>query len=381
MKVMQKYWSPSHGWQHLSENGVSDQAQLVLAFGGTSVLRQASRLDEIKAFFPHAHVVGCSTGGEILEDRVSDNSLVVTAVWFENSTLRFAETTLDDMEGSFDAGAQLANDLDPDGLIHVLVLSAGLNVDGSALARGLHSRLPASVAVTGGLAADGANFEDTFVFLDTVSEQDKVAAIGFYGDALQIGYGCGGGWDSFGPDRLVTRAEGNVLYEMDGQSVLELYRMYLGDQAEGLPATALFFPLSLSLEGSDQRLIRTIQAIDDKDGSATFTGAIPEGSYARLMKGNFERLVDGAAESARQARVLGATAPQLAVVISCAGRKLVLKQRIDEEIESVRNTFGPDTVLAGFYSHGEICPVDSRTKRAELHNQTMTVTTISERRN
>ena len=381
MKMIQKHWSENHGWQYLSENGVSDQVQLVLAFGETSVLRQTARLDEIRRSFPQARIVGCSTAGEIMGNRVFDDSLAVTGVGFENSTLRFAETTLETMDGSFSAGERLGRALDPDGLVHVLVLSDGLNVNGSALSEGLRNTLPPHVAVTGGLAADQARFQETLVFLDCPSDQKTVAAIGFYGDALRIGYGSRGGWDSFGPDRLVTRSQANILYELDGQSVLELYRKYLGDQAKGLPAAGLLFPLSLSLDDSDQRLVRTILAINEKDGSMTFAGDIPEGCYARLMKANFERLVDGAAESARETQITGLVEPHLAILISCVGRKLVLKQRIDEEVESVRNTLGQDTAITGFYSYGEICPVESTDKHAVLHNQTMTVTTISERLN
>jgi len=379
MKTIQKQWTESHGWECLAGDGASEQAQLALAFGDMSALKQTARLDEIRQSFPQARLVGCSTGGEIVGDRVFDESLAVTGIAFEHSTLRFAETTLESMADSFGVGERLASALDPDGLVHVLVLSDGLQINGSALAQGLHHHLPTHVAVTGGLAGDQARFEKTLVFLDSPSEQHTIVAIGFYGDALQIGYGSRGGWDSFGPDRLVTRAEANVLYELDGQSALELYRKYLGEQAKGLPATGLLFPLSLRLEGSDQGLVRTVKAINEENGSMTFTGDIPEGSYSRLMKGNFERLLDGAAESARETQVAGLLEPDLAILISCVGRKLVLKQRIDEEVERVRDTLGQDTVLTGFYSYGEICPVEPTDKQAVLHNQTMTVTTISER--
>ena len=381
MKTIQKQWSEKHGWTCLSDEGDSEHAQLALAFGDIDALQQTARLDEIRQSFPNARLVGCSTGGEILGGRVFDNTLTVTSVWFEHSGLAFAETVLDSTADSFNAGQRLADALDPDGLAHVLVLSDGLKVDGSALAYGLHARLPAHVAVTGGLAGDQSRFQQTQVFLDVASEDNSAVAIGFYGDTLQIGYGSQGGWDSFGPDRRVTRAEGNILYELDGQPILDLYRTYLGDLAQGLPATGLFFPLSLTLEGSDQRLVRTIQAVNTDDGSATFTSVVPEGSYARLMKGNFERLVDGAAESARQALVAGPAHPHLAILISCLGRKLVLKQRIDEEVESVQNVLGPDATIAGFYSYGEICPVDPTEPCAEFHNQTMTITTLSECQN
>jgi hypothetical protein len=379
MNIAQKHWTEEKGWQALSGNGVSDQVQLVLVFGDNSILKQESRLQEIRQFFPQGRIVGCSTAGEIIGNRVFDSSLTATGVFFENTRLKFVETVLDSMEGSFSAGEKLGDALDPEGLTHVFVLSEGLNVNGSALAKGLRSKLPAHVAVTGGLAGDQARFKETIVFIDSVSSKNNIAAIGFYGESLQIGYGSKGGWDSFGQDRQVTRSKANILYELDGQSALELYKKYLDDQAKGLPATGLLFPLSLALNGGNKRLVRTILSVNEEDGSMTFAGDVPEGSYVRLMKANFERLVEGAAESARQSRVVGSSTPDLAILVSCVGRKLVLKQRIDEEVECVQDTLGSGAALTGFYSYGEICPVGPDERQAELHNQTMTITTFSER--
>ena len=379
MKITQKHWTEGAGWKTLPANEAAEQAQLVFVFGDNAVLRQESRLQEIRQFFPQGRIVGCSTAGEIIGSHVFDNSLTATGVYFENTRLQFAETALNNMEESFGAGEKLCRALDPNGLSHVFVLSEGLNVNGSALVKGLRSKLPAKVAVTGGLAGDQDRFKETLVFLDNVLKKNTIVAIGFYGDSLQVGYGSRGGWDSFGPDRLVTRSKANILYELDGQSALELYKKYLGEQAKGLPATGLLFPLSISLNGGGKRLVRTILSVSENDGSMTFAGDVPEGNYARLMKANFERLVDGAAESARQAQALGSPDPDLAILVSCVGRKLVLKQRIDEEIESVQDALGPGAALTGFYSYGEICPVGPDEKQPELHNQTMTVTTFSER--
>lgn len=379
MKITQKHWTEGAGWKTLPANEAAEKAQLVFVFGDNTVLRQESRLQEIRQFFTQGRIVGCSTAGEIIGRHVFDNSVTATGVYFENTKLQFAETTLNNMEESFSAGEKLCQALDPNGLSHIFVLSDGLNVNGSALAKGIRNKLPVNVAVTGGMAGDQDRFKETLVLMDNVLSKNTIAAIGFYGDSLRIGYGSRGGWDSFGPDRLVTRSKANILYELDGQSALELYKKYLGDQAKGLPATGLLFPLSISLNGSGKRLVRTILSVNENDGSVIFAGDVPEGNYARLMKANFERLVDGAAESARQSLILGSPAPDLAVLVSCVGRKLVLKQRIDEEIESVQNTLGADAALTGFYSYGEICPVGPDEKRPELHNQTMTVTTFSER--
>ena len=203
-------------------------------------------------------------------------------------------------------------------------------------------------------------------------------ALGLYGDRLKIGYGSQGGWDSFGPERLITRAKGNILYEFDHQSALALYKKYLGDHARGLPAAGLLFPLSVRTPDGTRCVVRTILGINQEDQSMTFAGDVPEGHYARLMKANFDRLIDGSSGAAKTCHdFLGPASPELAILISCVGRKMILRQRIEEEVEVVREILGPRTVLAGFYSYGEIAP-PSPSARCELHNQTMTITTLSE---
>lgn len=262
-------------------------------------------------------------------------------------------------------------------LAHVLVLSDGLSVNGSDLVRGLMKSLPEGLAVTGGLAGDGARFGKTLVFRSDAPEKGVVAAVGLYGSRLQVGFGSHGGWDPFGPERLVTLSKGNILFELDGRPALGLYKKYLGEHAKGLPATGLLFPLSVRVAPGDTPLMRTILAVDEQQQSMTFAGDVPEGAYARLSKANVNRLVNGAVGAARASRQAGALAPELAILISCIGRKLVLKQRVEEEVEGVRDILGEQAVLTGFYSYGEIAPF-SLGERSELHNQTMTVTTFAE---
>jgi len=380
MTTEQRKWTKEKGWEIISNNNLKDKAQIVFFFGDSALLKDPQNFQRIKSFYPNAHILSGSTAGEIIGTQVSDNSLVVTAVYFENTALDFAKTKIEKMIDSLDVGIRLADSLKKDGLIHVLVLSDGLHVNGTKLVNGLMSRLPGEVAITGGLCGDQDRFKETVVGLDSVPESDTIAVVGFYGKNIKIGYGSMGGWDPFGPERLVTRSKDNVLYELDGQSALELYKKYLGDQAKGLPASGLLFPLSLRPEGRKIGLVRTILSIDEKEGSMTFAGDVPEGAYVRLMKANFERLVDGAGGAASMShKLLGASSPDLAILISCIGRKLVLKQRTEEETERVQEILGKTTAMTGFYSYGEICPVTPTEKQCELHNQTMTITTFSEK--
>ena len=258
------------------------------------------------------------------------------------------------------------------------MLSDGLNVNGTELARGLQEELGPTVSVTGGLSGDADRFERTVVISCKGHGPNRVVALGLYGDAIRVGHGSLGGWDPFGPSRLVTKSSGNVLYELDGKPALDLYKRYLGEHADGLPATGLLFPLSVEIPGVSGELVRTILGVDEASGSMIFAGDVPEGAMARLMKANFDRLIDGAAGAAQgTSDTLGDRSAELAVLISCVGRRLVLKQRVEEEIEAVRDVLGAETPLTGFYSYGEISPL-VRDASCELHNQTMTITTFSE---
>lgn len=379
MKTEQKKWTQGGGWQILSDNHLKDVAQLVFMFGDTDMLKDPSHFQMVRDWYPQAHIVSGSTAGEIIGTEVLDGSMVVTAVRFDTTTIQIAKTKIDTMEDSLLAGKRLADSLAKDGLVHVLVFSDGLHVNGTNLSRGLSDNLPKNVAVTGGLVGDQARFKETVVGVDSPPEQNTIVVVGLYGTGIKIGYGSLGGWDPFGPERLVTKSKGNVLYELDSQSALALYKQYLGDQAKGLPASGLLFPLSMRLDGKSVVLVRTILAVNEQDQSMTFAGDIPEGSYVRLMKANFERLIDGASGAASMSHeALGQTPADLALLISCVGRKLVLKQRIEEEIENVQNKLGKTTALTGFYSYGEICPVTPTERQCELHNQTMTITTFAE---
>jgi hypothetical protein len=379
MKVEQRGWSLGQGWSPAPLEPLGNAAQWVLLFGARSVLGQQERLREVRESYPSALILGCSTSGEVLGTEVRDDSLVSTAVAFEASTIQGVEVQIADLSGSREAGERLARALDSEGLVHVFVLSDGLKVNGSELVQGLSGSLPSHVAITGGLSGDGAQFEHTLVCLGNEPAEGRIAAVGLYGERLRIGFGSMGGWDPFGVEWTITRSEGSVLYELDGTSALSLYKEYLGEYAEGLPASGLLFPLSVRMSDSDRPVVRTILAVDESKQSMTFAGDVPVGARARFMKANFERLVDGASDAARIAfEASGSESPALAILISCVGRKLVLQQRVEEEVEAVREVLGENTVLTGFYSYGEISPFNP-SARCELHNQTMTITTISER--
>jgi len=377
MRNHQLRWTPQAGWTP-SGTSATVRASLILVFGSRSRLSGEPWRAPLEADHPGAHIVGCSTAGEILGSDVSDDSLVANCIEFERTRCEVQSIHVGDPRESEAAGTALVRSLPAGPLSHVLVFSDGQRVNGSALVRGMVAALPNGVAVTGGLAGDGANFDETLVIADGEAGGGLVAVVGLYGDSIRVGYGSLGGWDAFGPEREVTAAAGSVLMELDGRPALSLYKHYLGEHAAGLPATGLLFPLSVRTKDG-HTFVRTILGVDEAKQSMTFAGDIPAGSYARLMKANFDRLVDGA-HGAASTSLLGMDydGADLAILISCVGRKLVLQQRTDEEVEAVRNVLGPRAAIVGFYSYGEICPA-APAASCELHNQTMTITTLTER--
>lgn len=318
----------------------------------------------------------CSTAGEIYHDTVLDDTLVAVALTFSDTRIKTTSVNIQDYNTSFDAAQGLVNKLITKDLAYVLVLSDGNLVNGSELVKGLHTG-ETSVLVTGGLAADAANFKSTLVGLNERPTEGKIIGIGFYGKKLIVSHGSQGGWDTFGLEKEITSAETNVLYEIDNENALDIYKKYLGPDAENLPGSALFFPLSVTIPGAKKSIVRTILSIDEAQKSMTFAGDVPIGSKVRFMKANFDKLTVAAAMAAQETSSYSDLKPDLALLVSCVGRKLIYGPRIDEEVEAVSETLGKNVPLIGFYANGEISPFRDR-GNCQLHNQTMTITSFYE---
>lgn len=379
MKIFQSIYKSGEGWVPELNNSLVANPSLVIAFGSTELIKSNIAVGELKQKYPNAIFIGGTSSGEIHSTHVNDETIVATIVEFKSTTVKYSSTIVTDSKLSKNVGNELISKLDKENLKHVFIMSEGLNINGSELVRGIRMALPNEVSATGGLAGDGANFNETYI-LNSNGEAEKnlVSAIGFYGKSLNVSFGSLGGWDSFGIERLVTKSIDNVLYELDGKPALELYKSFLGDYAKDLPASGLLFPLNLRTEENEKPVVRTILAVDENTQSLTFAGDIPEGSYVRLMKANFDRLIEGATGAAKSTLLDDVNNnPELAILISCVGRKLVLKQLIEEEVEAVADVLGNNTTLCGFYSYGEISPFSGEVE-CKLHNQTMTVTTFKE---
>lgn len=379
MKLQQLLINKNHKKELIftSENFQAEKADLVLAFAQRTVLDEVLPFESLKSFFPSAQIIICSSSGQISNNNRIEEDIVATAISFEKTKIKTTQIDIVLDNNIDELGIKIKTDLLSDDLKSILILSEGSFVNGTELINELIKQTNKSIPIFGGLAGDEYNFEKTVVGLNADATSGKIVAIGFYGENIHFGYGSEGGWGDFGPEREVTKSDKNVLYKIGDRFALDLYKEYLGKYAEELPGSSLYFPLSMKETPNSESVVRTILAIDEENKSMTFAGNIPEGSLVRLMKGNTDKLIDASSKAALKIGAKHSKETQLALLVSCVGRRIVLGDRVEEELEVVKEIFGDKTILCGFYSYGEISPT-LKNVACELHNQTMTIATLFE---
>lgn len=377
MKIIQAYKEAGKPWQYFQEKGILKNP-LVLVFGNRYLLEKPEIIEDIRKEFPYEDIVFGSTAGEIICCNVNDESISVTAIALENSSFIVKrENIIDFDKNAKELGEALYEKMPKENLKHLFVLSEGSFVNGSSLISGLETNIGANLSITGGMCGDDARFEKTLTSYKENPKEGEVILIGFYGDTLEVSYASFGGWIPFGPERVITKAEGNILYEIDGQPALDLYKKYLGEKSNELPQASLLYPLNVTPDGKKDPVVRTILNINNEDQSMILAGDAPVNSRVQLMMASVDGIAQGAQTAAKLAMTNRKSKPELALLVSCIGRKLVMNQRVEEEVEQVREVVGERVPMAGFYSYGEMAPFNGSTS-CELHNQTMTLTLISE---
>jgi hypothetical protein len=344
------------------------------------MLQEKNIYNEIRELFQDGHIVFGSTCGDITSESVDDESITITAIQFERSKfqIKTANVLNSNIEiDSFKTGKELIEQFPEEGLKYVFVVSDGSFTNGSQLTKGMNAATQDNLFITGGLCGDAARFETTLTSYNENPKEGKIVAIGFYGETLEVTFATNGGWTPFGPERIVTKSKGNILFELDGKPALNLYKTYLGEKAKELPAAALLYPMKVKNTDESRSVVRTILNINEEENSMILAGDIFEKSKVQLMMTNKDSIVNAAETSATRAIEFRKNKPELAILISCIGRKLVLDQRVEEEIEEVMQVVGENTTICGFYSYGEIAPFRGE-MNCHLHNQTIAITLISE---
>ena len=356
---------------------------LVLAFFAPDFVLLPAPLERLRVAFPRSYLLGCSTGGGFIGPSVEDHSVAVAVMRFTSTRLCMAQAHVPSgPAASREAGESLGRALAAPDLKGVFVLSDGLNMSGSELVNGFNAALPSHVKVSGAMAADGERFKNTYTLVAGPGEpvrilDHQVGAVGFCGDSIRLTHGSGGGWSPFGLERCVTRSRGKIVFELDGKPALQLYKNYLGDQAHGLPATAMSFPLAIldKAVNKSEMLVRSVLGVNEEAQSLIFAGDIPEGSTVQLMHCHIDRLIEGAAGATDKLGKVAAS-PALTIAVSCVGRRMSMRERTEEGLEAILDALPEKTPLVGFFDYGELSPLSSGF--CQFQNQTVALTLIQE---
>lgn len=375
MKIKQYYFA-SGKWNSIDKNSVPD-ANLILIFGSRpNLLESSGYLNQLQELFPQAQIVSCSTSGNIMHDRLTDDSITASAIEMEATPVKTYEYDVKGLN-AYILGAKIAASIQQENLNSLLVLLDAGSINGEYLMDGFNSVYEGKIPIFGGFAGDDVRFEKQVVGLNRLPDSNKIVVVAFYGSNLKVSHGSKGGWEVFGPERIVTKSEAQKVFELDGKKILSLYKEYLGDKAKDLPGSALLYPICIKDKETGELIVRGIQSLNEEEQSISFFSNVPKGSVIQLMRASFDKLIDGAAESAGESLREGMTNPDFALLISCVGRKLVLGPKTEDEIYETIKVLGQGTKTAGFYSYGELSPVVGD-KSCKLHNQTMTITTFKE---
>jgi len=374
IKSHQKKWNGKK-WEGIDD--IKLNPSLCLIFG--SRLSLEANVDKaislLEKEYPNSKIVSVSTAGNILDKQVFFDAITVTCVEFEKTKLEVKSFDFEEIDSEL-FGEEIASSFDQQDLALVLLFSTS-NLNAGNLIDGINKGFDNKILVSGGVAGDGVRFEKTLVGLGKNIKEDNIIAIGFYSQSLKVTHGSKGGWNTFGPPRIVTKSEGNILLEIDHKPVLDLYKEYLGPKAKELPGAGLLFPFALIDDETNEEIVRGIQGVSEEDKSITLFGNVKNGQQIRLMRANHSILIDGAADSAKDVLLGRKDDVQLAILVSCVARRLALDQLIEEEIEEVKDVLGESVVQCGFYSYSEFSPTKGAVA-CSLHNQTMTITALSE---
>ncbi len=381
MKTIQLQRKNKDDWMYVGEPPEKPlKTPLVLVFGDRLLLEAADIFKEVQTLFPDGEIIIGSSSGNITGNMVFDERIAVTAIDFEKTAIVVKNGNVKDVQhqSDYETGYRLLKQFPEENLQFVFVVAEGSFLNGSELTRGMTTALQNKTVITGGLCADATRFEKTLAGYNEAPKEGEIIAIGFYGNALEVSFSIYGGWTPFGPERTVTRSQGNVLFELDNQPALDLYKKYLGDKSKDLPASALLYPLNVTSKEGEQSIVRSILNIDEENNAIVLAGDIPQNATVQLMMTNVDNIANASEKAATMALEQRKDQPDLAILVSCIGRKLVLDQRVEEEVDEVVEVVGKTTSITGFYSYGEIAPFHGEST-CQLHNQTMTITLLSEK--
>jgi len=264
-----------------------------------------------------------------------------------------------------------------------ITFSAGIEKNSSQFIRGIKEVLGGVFPVLGAISSNDFKHKGLFQFY-----QDQIlqnAAVGLLlGGASHLAMGCKHGFKPLGKPRTITKVNGTTIHTIDDGPAIDIYKHFLGDQADELKDVTLnsyaaMYPLGFYMEESRQYLLRNIIDILP-DGSIVCHEGVPQGAEVHLMISNKESCLNSASEAAGLVKAsLGDRQAKLVLIFESFARHKILGRSAFAEIQAIKEVLGYTTPIIGMCSFGEIGPfgTSSHIKNIYLQNETILMVAIS----
>ena len=373
MKVMSRHLSATLDNLTKSVN-INPDADLVLVHGNPFSLEEPMLLDTFTKSFPNACVAGCSSDGVFFNGQSYENSVIYTVIDFNDTEVRQARINLiEDEYDEYASGKMLADQLIRDDLISLIIFSEGTKLDCHLFLQGVREVLGSTVAIWGGLASDKTGFDYTVVMDSEGVYDDAVVAVGLYGKRLVVDAALSS-QEKTGVEINITRAEDNIIYEINEQPAAKVLNSILHDHYGASMSEKNRFPIIILDPQTRKPMYSRVIYHEDKEYNSLYSVAsVTEGpAYVVCMTETKDNLADAAQTCA----TLKTDAAEFVLVASCAGRKAAMNTDWINESALIQKSIG-DAPSFGFYAYGEIGKnlIDNPSL---LHNHTLSMMTLYE---
>lgn len=341
---------------------IGEKTPSIMIVLASSIFDQQEMLKGIRHILPNIPLVGCTTAGAIVDQRIIEHGIVVIALC--SDTISFYPIKVENISaGMLGAGKNFGEQAQTHAHNKpsmALIFSDALSGNGTELVRGVLGVLGGNFPIIGGAAADDMNFKKTYQYYNDEVLTNAVVGCVLEG-AVRFAVGADHGWQPIGDTMLVTKAKGTTLYELDHKPAFSIYQDYFGARAkdfkETLSLAAVSYPLGMAIQGTPGYMIRVPLSVQD-DGSIVCGAEVLEGSSVSLMLGTVNSAIEAAQETTKR---LGLTTsdikPRIIFLSNCVARKILYGDRIVEELTAIKKMAGEEAHIVGFYSYGQIAPL------------------------
>jgi hypothetical protein len=358
--------------QALEKAGV-DRPDFVFMFA-TVGYDQHSLLRAVRVATGDAPLTGCSGEGTINGDDADESNFSVVVTAISSEELQWTNGLAAGLKADPRAvGKRVAKELLPhlsSDTIGLFVFPEGRAENFDHFFAGLEENLPSDQFLPlwgGGAGNDLKLGKPTYQYCDDEVITDGVSYALLSGEA-HTAWAISHSVIPIGGERIVTRSKGNVIYEIDGKPATDVFKEYLPEDALAANRDWVRYGISLALSfkapsymKDEEYVVRGVPQPSLTDGSITVQTEVEEGTSIWFSSRDKEKITTGFDRMATQIEEqLAGEKPELVFQFECVtrGKMMFREQEKLQLLRQFRQSLDAEVPWVGFYTIGEIGPVD-----------------------